>query len=203
MQPLTTTERRLLLAAARRALEATVAGRPAQPDEPGHLPRRLRTPGASFVTLTKDGRLRGCIGSLYALWPLIDDVRLHAADAATRDVRFQPVGKEELADIRMEISVLSDLQPMQEDHPEALPGRLRPLIDGVVVSGSGRRATFLPQVWERVDDPIVFLEMLCEKAGLPKDAWRSNDLEILTYQVEHFTEGEAADLASREEHTGA
>ncbi len=191
MQPtLSPKEKEILLRLAREALEAAACGRPLPPLDLSGLPERLRRPGASFVTLTEKGVLRGCIGTLEARMPLAEDVRQHAAAAALYDYRFFPVQPEELQHIRVEVSVLSEPRPLDYERPEDLPGLLRPGIDGVILARGDRRATFLPQVWEKVPQPERFLSQLCEKAGLPPEAWRRGRVQVYTYQVEHFQEPE-------------
>ncbi len=152
------------------------------------LPPELQAPGASFVTLTLDGNLRGCIGSLEARQPLAADVQEHASDAAFRDFRFSPLDESELPDLHIEVSVLSAPQPLAYSIPEELPALLHPGEDGVILSRGMRRATFLPQVWEQVPDPHSFLDMLCEKMGFDYDLWRREKLDVFTYQVECFGE---------------
>ncbi len=152
------------------------------------LPPELQAPGASFVTLTIDGNLRGCIGSLEARQPLAADVQEHASDAAFRDFRFPPLTDSEFPDLHIEVSVLSAPLPLKYGNPEELPGLLHPGEDGVILARGMRRATFLPQVWEQVPDPNSFLDMLCEKMGFDYDLWRREKLDVFTYQVECFGE---------------
>jgi AmmeMemoRadiSam system protein A len=186
MSGLSNPEQDHLLGLARASVTATVLKRelPA-PDWP-NLPQRLSSPGASFVTLTIGDRLRGCIGTLQAVFPLADDVILRASAAAKDDPRFPPVSESELALLSLEVSVLSEPRPMTFTDPTDLLARLRPGIDGVILVYGRQRATFLPQVWERVPEPIQFLEMLCRKAALPADAWRTHPIQVSTYQVESF-----------------
>lgn len=181
-------DQRLLLSLARQAVERAAHGLPSAtvcPDGPSVW---LQTPLASFVTLTIGGALRGCIGGLYPTVPLVEDVQLHAHAAAREDPRFPPVRPEELPAIRIEISVLSEPEPVAYQDPGDLLRRLRPGIDGVIVQSGWKRATFLPQVWEKVPTPEAFLELLCEKAALAPDSWRTGKLEVFTYQVEMFEE---------------
>jgi AmmeMemoRadiSam system protein A len=140
------------------------------------------------VTLTRDGQLRGCIGTLEPYQALVSDVQEHAIDAATQDYRFPAVKPEELGKIKIEISRLTKPQPLQYDRSKELLTKLRPGIDGVVLMDGLRRATFLPQVWEKLSDPTEFLSHLCLKMGLPADTWRIKKMEILIYQVEEFHE---------------
>jgi AmmeMemoRadiSam system protein A len=146
----------------------------------------LRREAACFVTLTKDGQLRGCIGSLEARQPLVLDVRDNAIGAAFRDPRFPPVNAGELKDLHVEISVLSHPEPLDYDGPDDLVAKLRPGIDGVVIERGWNRATFLPQVWEKLSDPHEFLQHLCLKAYLSVDAYKRLGLDVYTYQVEKF-----------------
>lgn len=148
-----------------------------------------RQPGASFVTLTRHGELRGCIGSLEAWRPLAEDVAANARAAAFRDPRFTPLTAGELAGIRVEVSLLTPAQPLPwRDEAEAL-AQLRPGIDGVILIAGRHRATFLPQVWEQLPNPADFLAHLKRKAGLAADYWGS-DLRLERYTVEKWREGE-------------
>jgi len=147
----------------------------------------LALPGASFVTLTKEGGLRGCIGSLEARRALGQDVRANAFAAAFRDPRFPPLAREELSLIRVEVSLLSQAQPLSfASEAEALH-QLRPGIDGVVFEHFSQRSTFLPQVWESLSDPRQFLAQLKIKAGLPPDFW-SEEVRLSRYQVQKWKE---------------
>lgn len=157
------------------------------PDAPDS--ERLRAPGAAFVTLhTLSGRLRGCIGTLEAHSPLIEDVRHNAQAAAFSDPRFPPVSAAELDNLVVEVSVLTPPEPLAFDGPDDLIRKLRPNVDGVLIRRQRNGATYLPQVWEQLSDPQEFLSYLCEKAGLPANTWRSPGLEVFTYQVEKFAE---------------
>ncbi len=142
-----------------------------------------------FVTLTeRSGELRGCIGTLEAHQPLVEDVREHAAAAATLDYRFSPVMPDEVTELRIEISRLTTPLPLEYTSPDELPARLRPGVDGVILRDGGHRATFLPQVWEKVGDPEEFLAHLCLKMGAPANLWRRKKMDVLIYQVEEFHE---------------
>lgn len=187
---LTTEEKQTLMRLAREALRAAVTGHHLPPLDLRSVPERLAGPGATFVTLTRQGALRGCIGALQAQVPLGEDVRQHAVAAALDDFRFPPVQASELESIEIEVSVLTEPQLLAYDGPEDLVRRLRPDVDGVILTSGLHRATFLPQVWEKVPDAELFLGMLCEKAGLPADAWREGHLQVQIYQVESFTENE-------------
>jgi AmmeMemoRadiSam system protein A len=155
--------------------------------------RWLAELGATFVTLTEDGELRGCIGSLEAPRPLGKDVWENARAAAFQDPRFAPLVREELPRIAIEVSVLSPAVPLPvRSEAEAL-ARLRPGRDGVVLEYPGSRgereasATFLPQVWEQLPDPASFLAQLKRKAGLPPGFW-SPEIRLSIYEVTKWEE---------------
>lgn len=191
MDALDTQTRRLLLELARSAIEKELTGATSLAVSIEDAPPALHQDGASFVTLHKrSGALRGCIGSLAARRPLIEDVQANAKAAAFQDPRFPPLREEEMEDIVIEVSILSAPEPLPYDGPEELLEKLRPNVDGVVLERGWHRATFLPQVWEQLPEPEKFLTHLCYKAGLPPDAWRNQDVKISTYQVEKFSEEE-------------
>ena len=185
---LTAEEKGTLLELARGALEDGVRGKKLSPLDLNSLPPRLREQGASFVTLTITGNLRGCIGALEPYQPLAEDVREHAIAAALQDFRFPNVGPEELPHIEIEVSRLTAPVPLEYTSAEELLMKLRPGIDGVVLRDGPLRATFLPQVWEKLPDPAEFLAHLCYKMGAAPDSWRQKHLEVLVYQVEEFHE---------------
>jgi AmmeMemoRadiSam system protein A len=185
---LTDEEQRALLELARQALEAGVRGKKLPPLDLGSLSPCLREPGASFVTLTINGKLRGCIGALEPCQPLAEDVREHAVAAALQDYRFPNVQPEELPQIELEVSRLTSPVPLEYSTPEDLLSKLRPGIDGVVLRDGSRRATLLPQVWEKLPEPANFLDNLCYKMGAAPDLWRKKHLDVLVYQVEEFHE---------------
>jgi len=190
LKPLSPSEKQLLLKFARESVTATARHTLPPTVESANLSPALLQLRTSFVTLTCAGDLRGCIGGFQIEYQLYEDVRQHAALAATRDYRFLPVTSDEVAQLEIEISALSVPQALNYESPEALLGLLRPEVDGVILSNGFQRATFLPQVWERVPDPRVFLSMLCEKMGLPHAAWKQKNLAVQIYQVEKFTEAE-------------
>ena len=107
-------------------------------------------------------------------------------NAAFRDFRFPPLTEQELSGLHIEISVLSPPVPLKYANPEDLPGLLHPGEDGVILARGFRRSTFLPQVWEKVPDPVSFLDMLCEKMGFDYDLWRREKLDVSIYHVESF-----------------
>jgi len=181
-------ERLILLQVARQAIAEAVRGSPAAPLDLQSLPSTLSQPGASFVTLTIDGELRGCIGALEAYQPLVVDVREHAIGAALQDYRFPPIDPSELDELEIEISRLTSPQPLRYNTPDELIAKLRPGIDGVILRDGLHRATFLPQVWEKLPDPVVFLDHLCAKMGASPNMWRYKPLQVYIYQVEEFHE---------------
>jgi AmmeMemoRadiSam system protein A len=196
MDALTPKIRRFLLDLARSAIEKELTGATSLAVSIEDAPPALHEDGASFVTLHKrSGALRGCIGSLVARRPLIEDVQANAKAAAFQDPRFPPLREEELADIVIEVSILSAPEPLAYDGPEELIKKLRPHIDGVVLERGWNRATFLPQVWEQLPEPEKFLAHLCYKAGLSPDAWRNQEVKISIYQVEKFSEEEFESLS--------
>jgi AmmeMemoRadiSam system protein A len=151
------------------------------------LPEALTELAATFTTLRLEGELRGCCGTLEAAKPLATDVAYSAFQAAFRDSRFEPVGREEIEGIRLEVSVLSPLESISVIDEADLLDRLTPGTDGLVIVEGWRRATFLPKVWEALPEPRVFLAALKTKCGLPKDYW-SERLEFLRYQTTSYAE---------------
>ena len=152
----------------------------------------LSQPGAAFVTLTLNGQLRGCIGSLEAHRPLQADVRTNALAAALRDPRFPPLTAQEATLVRVEVSLLTPPQALSvKDESDAL-AQLRPHIDGVIFTaggtgGGGARSTFLPQVWEQLPEPRQFMAHLKQKAGLNAAYW-APDVKLYRYQVKKWKE---------------
>ncbi|HXF85429.1 MAG TPA: AmmeMemoRadiSam system protein A [Anaerolineales bacterium] len=185
---LTPEEQKTLLRLAREAIEHAVRSKPLPPLDLDTLTPALREYGASFVTLTEDGELRGCIGTLEAYQPLAEDVREHAVAAALEDPRFPPLREDELNRIQIEVSRLTRPVPLEYTDPDDLLAKLHPHVDGVVLRDGFRRATFLPQVWEKIPDRAEFLNHLCYKMGAEENLWRKKHLDVFTYQVEEFHE---------------
>lgn len=185
---LTDEEKQVLLRLAREALQQGVASHRLPAIKLDDLTPALRADGASFVTLTIAGQLRGCIGALEPYQPLAQDVCEHAVAAALEDPRFPPVVPAEIDRIEIEISRLTLPNDLEYSDPEDLIKRLRPGIDGVILRDGFRRATFLPQVWEKIPDKAEFMDNLCYKMGEAPDTWRRKHLEVLTYEVEEFKE---------------
>lgn len=154
------------------------------------LPELLKKLGV-FVTLHLDGMLRGCIGSIIGTESIVAGVRRHALNAAFHDYRFNPLSPEEVQAVRISVSVLSPPQKLRFHDAEEMVTLLRPGIDGVILSApGGSGATFLPQVWEQLPRPEMFLSHLCRKAGLVDDYWRDPDCRVETYQVQYFEENQ-------------
>jgi uncharacterized protein len=181
-------EQTTLLRIARHALDSAVKGEKLRPIDLTNLPNNLKENGSCFVTLTIHGELRGCIGSLEPSMPLAEDVREHAIAAALDDYRFPPVQTIELPEINIEISYLTIPKPLSYDNPDQLVKSLKPGVDGVVIKDGFHRATFLPQVWEKLPDPEEFLSHLCLKMGASPTLWRQKRLIVEIYQVEEFHE---------------
>lgn len=153
-------------------------------EEPAPLPQ----PGASFVTLKRDQELRGCIGTLEAHRPLAVDVVHNAEAAALHDPRFAPLRAEELFGLTYSVTLLTPSLPLHAPSRELLLEQLEPHQDGLVIAAGGRRATFLPAVWEQLPDPESFLDALLRKAGLPSHIWPEG-LQAWRYASVEFAGG--------------
>lgn len=184
-------DRATLLGVARQSIKSGLVRGCMLEVTPSEYPETLRPLRASFVTLKIDSRLRGCIGTLEARLPLVVGVSEHAYAAAFEDPRFGPLRKQEFALLEVHISVLSPPAPIEFSSEDDLLAQLRPGIDGLVLRLGGRRATFLPSVWEDLRDPYVFLAQLKQKAGLPLGYW-SEDIQADRYTAESFGDDDAA-----------
>jgi AmmeMemoRadiSam system protein B/AmmeMemoRadiSam system protein A len=173
---------RTLLRIARGAIESKLFGAASMPDAAW-----LKQNGATFITLTRDGALRGCIGSLEAARPLGDDAAENAIAAAFRDPRFPPLTAAEWPGIRVEVSLLSSPKPMRFADEADLLAQIRQGEDGIILECDGRRATFLPQVWENIPDKRQFLAELARKAGLPGEV-RLGRCRVWRYKVTKWQE---------------
>jgi AmmeMemoRadiSam system protein A len=176
-----------LLAIAREAIESGFSAAGAPRVELAGRDDWLRSPGAVFVTLTQAGALRGCVGSLEARQALGQAVADAAFGAAFRDRRFEPLSAAELEATRVEISLLSAMEAVAAESRQALLEQLRPGIDGLIVEDRGRRATFLPKVWEHLPSAEEFLDELMQKAGLDPGHW-SSSLRLQRYRTRTFAE---------------
>lgn len=182
--------RKLLLAIARRSLNTYIDEHRHYEPDLNALPDEVRLPGASFITLYSYGRLRGCVGSVEPHLPLALDVAHNAVAAATRDPRFPPVTCNELPSLHLSVTVLSPLQRMPYANDADLVRKLRPGIDGVMITWHSRRSLLLPQVWERLPDPETFLLALTEKAGIPcgELAAQPPTIHVFTFAAESCEE---------------
>ncbi|MCL2092172.1 MAG: AmmeMemoRadiSam system protein A [Micrococcales bacterium] len=174
----------VLLAAARAAI-ADALGTSAPPPPP--WPDWAGTTLGTFVTLTQDGELRGCIGTLVEHLPLREGLAANAVRAARHDPRFPPLTADELTRTRVEVSVLSAAEPMAVTSQDEALAALRPGVDGLIFAAGGHQATFLPQVWEQLPDPRTFLTHLRRKAGLASDYW-GPDVRLSRYTVQAWEE---------------
>ncbi len=172
-----------LIARARAAIAAHLDI--AIPPAPEH--RRFGERGASFITLRRDGQLRGCIGSVRARRSLGEDIDENAVAAASRDPRFAPLTADEFETLDIEVSVLSRPDLLSTPGEAALLEVLRPGEHGVILHGGCRNATFLPQVWEQLPEPSRFLSELKRKAGLAPDH-PGEDLLFATFTVDKWSE---------------
>lgn len=188
IEPLTQAEKKILLKLAREALESSVRGEMLPGLDQASLTPALQAQGSSFITLTKNNELRGCIGALQPYQPLAEDVREHTIAAALQDYRFPPVEPYELPWLGIEISRLTVPETLAYSSPEELLAKIQPGVDGVILHQSARKATFLPQVWEKIPDKVEFMDQLCAKMGAASDLWRHKHLDVLVYQVEEFHE---------------
>ncbi len=176
---------RVLLPLPRSAIASRLGRPPATVDTSADW---LAAPGAAFVTLTLAGRLRGCIGTILAHRPLAEDVQANARNAAFSDPRFSPLTADEYDRVQIEVSVLTEPEPMRLTSRADALAQLQPGVDGILLSSGGHRATFLPQVWEQLPDPDAFLSALMRKAGLPADHWDART-ELERYRVRAWHEG--------------
>lgn len=180
---------RQLLQLAHRALQLFVERQESYAPNTDELVPMLKQPASSFVTLSHGDRLRGCIGSTHARLPLYVDL-VRNTIAAARDPRFEPVSREDLPGIVIEISLLGPFHSLDYVNSDDLMGRLRPGIDGVIISWQERRGLLLPQVWERLQKPEQFMQALCQKARIPWHAFDagSPQVTVATFEVLHFTD---------------
>ncbi len=181
--PYTHDEKEILLQTVRDSINYGLSYHTPMPIELSQYPKTLQQARASFVTLHLNHQLRGCIGSLQAHQPLIQDVAHNAFSAAFLDSRFYPVTPQEYELLTFDISVLSTATPITFKSEQDLIRQLRPGIDGLILTDAGHRGTFLPAVWEELSDPKEFLNHLKIKAGLSQGYW-SDTLQIERYTVE-------------------
>jgi len=184
-------QRSTLIEVARDSIEHGLRnGRPLDVSPCDHHPD-LQVARASFVTLHRKGRLRGCVGHLEAIQALVVDVAQNAFAAAFQDARFKPLGQQQWPAVRLHLSILTPPEPIDCRDQADLLDQLRPGEDGLILQDGAQRGTFLPAVWESLPDPTDFLTELKRKAGLAPDHW-SDRLEVFRYRAETFGEAEDA-----------
>lgn len=179
--------RTILLKVARESIWNGLETGAALEPNPAEFDSELQIQRATFVTLTKGARLRGCIGSLQAHQALVSDVAKNAFSSAFHDHRFRPLENAEYPAIRIEISILTPPKPFPVESEADLLDQLKPGIDGLIIQEGMRRATFLPAVWESLAEPRDFLTQLKLKAGMPADYW-SKKMQVFRYHAEKFAE---------------
>ena len=181
---LSESDKSFLLKLAREALNRAVKGE--KPPAPKDIPDVAQELCGCFVTLTKHGQLRGCIGYIEGRVPLYQAVIENAKNAALGDPRFPNVSTDELDAIKVEVSVLTKPEPFQYSNPKDLLNKINANVDGIILSKASRQSTFLPQVWDQLPEKVAFLEHLAMKAGLDRDDWK--EAQYKKYQAIHFEE---------------
>ncbi len=184
---ITAEEKQKLLEIARQTIDSGLNGNEAPKVDSSQLGENLNRTLASFVTLTQNDELRGCIGSLHATETLAQSVVYNAYNAAFRDPRFPGLTSGELGNTDIEISILSPMEAMPVTSREDLLSQLKPNIDGLLLEDGRHRATFLPQVWDKTGNPEAFLRHLLTKAGLSIDYW-SETIRFSRYRTLSFRE---------------
>lgn len=185
IQKMNKEEKNKLLEIARKTIEAELNH---TKYEPSNIPDSFKMPAATFITITKSGQLRGCIGTLEAHEPLINNLKHNALMAAFNDYRFPPLQKNEIDQIKIEISILSKPEKIKFNNTDGLLDAIQPNIDGIILEADGYSATYLPQVWQDLPNKKDFLASLCQKAGLNSNRWQQENLTIKKYQVIKFSE---------------
>ncbi len=181
-------QQKYLLEIARKTIEAYLDdGKPLDFEA---LYDELKERKGTFVTLEKNGQLRGCIGNIVPGKEVYLSVSDNAISAAFRDPRFSPLTRNELDDLKIEVSILSVPELIKVDRPQDYIDKIDAGKDGIIIQKGNRSATYLPQVWEKIPDKQMFLDSLCQKALLPRDCWMDEGVEIYRYSVQHFSEGE-------------
>lgn len=179
-----------LVSLARKSIEYYLKTRQTPYIPPENIPyENLKKPGASFVTLeTKQGSLRGCIGSILPHRPLYEDIIHNAISAAVSDPRFVPLSPAELDNIKVKVSVLTYPQPVEYTDWVDLLEKIQPYIDGIIIKYRNHSATFLPDVWQDLPDKHQFLAHLCVKAGLEPGCYKNLKLQVFKYHTISFSE---------------
>jgi AmmeMemoRadiSam system protein A len=184
---LSDSQRADLLAIALGTIRQTLDGEVVRPPDPSRFDPPLRAAAATFVTLERDGRLLGCIGSLEADRPLVTSVARHARAAAFADPRLPPVTADDYEAMEVSVSHVGPLQPVDAPDHDALVAVVRPGLDGLVLEVGRRRATLLPSVWRQVTDVDELLDLLWTKAGVPRRWWPART-RVLRYVTNVFAE---------------
>jgi AmmeMemoRadiSam system protein A/AmmeMemoRadiSam system protein B len=187
-QSLNEEQGQILVKLARQTIEERLGKRSIKVDPDSMRDPVFKEKRGTFVTLTINKQLRGCIGNLDSTNSIVDGIERNAINAAFRDPRFPALEADELDRVDIEVSILTEPQPLEYRDSKDLLSKLRVNVDGVILRKGSASATFLPQVWEQLPQPEKFLSHLCSKAGLPADTWRKGNLDILTYQVQCFEE---------------
>lgn len=182
---LTKENQQRLVALAKESIEHGLATGELLPIHLNEFPAELTIPRATFVTLDKQGQLRGCIGRLEAARPLVADIVANAFAAAFHDSRFPALTAREFNQITIHLSILSPAQPIVFSSEQDLIKQLRPFIDGLILQEGYSRGTFLPSVWQSLPQAEQFLRQLKQKAGLPPDYW-SDTIKVSRYETEMF-----------------
>ncbi len=185
---LTDEDGKYLLEMARKTIEQRLYERKKQKEPYADLPDIFHERRGTFVTLTIQGGLRGCIGHITPQESLLEGIKINAINAAFEDPRFRPLSVDEWKNVKIEISILTEPKVLSYVDANDLLKKLRPDIDGVIIKKGYHQSTFLPQVWEQLPGKEGFLAHLCLKAGLNEDAWKKGGLEVYTYQVQAFEE---------------
>ena len=185
MELLSENEGKIALCLARKTIEKRIGNRNRECEELSPVFDENR---GVFVTITERGELRGCIGLPYPMYPLKEGIVEAAISASTSDPRFPPVTPEELDEIRLEVTILTNPETL-ECRPEERAENIVIGREGLIIKGFGRSGLLLPQVATEYNmEPVEFLDHVCMKAGLPTGMWRSDDVEIMTFQGQIFTE---------------
>ena len=184
---LTKEEGEYLISLARKTIEAKLFNKDLSEDKKSITEKYLEKRG-TFVTLTINNNLRGCIGHIIPQESLIEGVRINAINAAFEDPRFTPLSKSEWDKVKVEISILTEPELLEYSGSDDLLNKLRPGIDGVILKKGFAQSTFLPQVWDQLPDKAEFLTHLCMKAGMSGSEWKRGELTVYTYQVQAFEE---------------
>jgi AmmeMemoRadiSam system protein A len=187
--PLNSERKEFLLSLARKTLEVYFKDQKKLRIDESEVDSILLKLTATFVTLTIDDKLRGCVGELVARRPLYQSIINNTLSAALDDNRFLPLNEAELPSVSIEISILSkNTKYNRSDSIKNLLDQIIPNEHGVILESGSGKATYLPQVWDDLPNKITFLESLSQKAGLPPNAWKDKDAILSYYSVEHFDE---------------